>query len=41
METLFGLPARKAIILQDAKRLPGRFLAWISGVRAARQPLFA
>ena len=31
MEELFGHPAYKGFVLQDAKRLPGRFFARISG----------
>ncbi|AKI03051.1 hypothetical protein IMCC20628_04378 [Hoeflea sp. IMCC20628] len=39
METLFEIPAHKSIVLQDAKRLPARFFAWMSGVRSGRARL--
>ena len=36
MEELFGHPAYKGFVLQDHKRLPSRFRAWISGALLAR-----
>ncbi|TKT82842.1 hypothetical protein XW59_002445 [Aquamicrobium sp. LC103] len=36
MEELFGNPAYKRFVLQDHKRLPSRFFAWISGALLAR-----
>ncbi|MEP3439411.1 MAG: hypothetical protein ABJN75_21885 [Hoeflea sp.] len=41
MKALFQDQANKTIVLQDAKRLPARFFAWISGVRAGRARLSA
>jgi hypothetical protein len=36
MEKLFGDPAYKGFVLQDHKRLPGRFFARICGARTTR-----
>lgn len=36
MEKLFGHPAYKGFVLQDHKRLPGRFFARISGALTCR-----
>lgn len=36
MEELFGDPAYKGFVLQDVKRLPGRFYARISGAPTTR-----
>lgn len=36
MEELFGHPAYKSFVLQDHKRLPSRFFAWVSGALLAR-----
>ncbi len=36
MEELSRNPARKGFVLQDRKRLPGRFSARISGARTSR-----
>jgi hypothetical protein len=36
MEELFGHPAYKGFVLQDKKRLPGRFFARISGTLKSR-----
>ena len=36
MEELFGDPAYKGFVLQDRKRLPGRFFALISGALICR-----
>ncbi|MFN3546225.1 MAG: hypothetical protein ACK4U0_01940 [Mesorhizobium sp.] len=36
MEALFGDPAYKRFVLQDRKRLPGRFFARMSGALNAR-----
>jgi hypothetical protein len=36
MEELFGHPAYKGFVLQDKKRLPGRFFARISGALLTR-----
>ncbi|WP_011582759.1 MULTISPECIES: hypothetical protein [Chelativorans] len=38
MEELFGHPAYKGFVLQDVKRLPGRFFARISGALLCRLP---
>jgi len=38
MEKLFGDPAYKGFVLQDRKRLPGRFFAKISGAPRCRLP---
>lgn len=36
MDTLSANPADKPFVLQDAKRLPGRFFALISGALLSR-----
>jgi hypothetical protein len=36
MEELFGDPIYKGFVLQDHKRLPGRFFACISGALLSR-----
>lgn len=36
MEELFGDPAYKGFVLQDKKRLPARFFAWVSGAATCR-----
>ncbi len=36
MEKLFGNPAYKGFVLQDKKRLPSRFFAWLSGTLLSR-----
>jgi hypothetical protein len=36
MEKLFGNPAYRGFVLQDRKRLPGRFFALISGASRCR-----
>lgn len=38
MEALFGNPAYKGFVLQDVKRLPGRFFARVSGSLLSRLP---
>ncbi|MDP2121019.1 MAG: hypothetical protein Q8S27_02170 [Hoeflea sp.] len=40
MKTSFQTRAR-TIVLQDAKRLPARFFAWMSGVRSGGARLSA
>ncbi|CAM5348816.1 hypothetical protein ATER59S_01223 [Aquamicrobium terrae] len=36
MEELFGNPSYKGFVLQDKKRLPARFFAWVSGSAICR-----
>jgi len=36
MEELFGNPGYKGFVLQDRKRLPGRFFARVSGALTSR-----
>jgi hypothetical protein len=36
MEKLFGNPAYKRFVLQDHKRLPGRFFARVAGATLSR-----
>ena len=36
VEELFGNPAFRPFVLQDRKRLPGRFFALISGAQRCR-----
>ncbi|EKF19138.1 hypothetical protein NA2_10158 [Nitratireductor pacificus pht-3B] len=38
MEELFGSPTYKRFVLQDVKRLPGRFFARVSGSLLSRLP---
>jgi len=38
MEELFGNPAYKGFVLQDRKRLPGRFFARVCGAPTSRLP---
>ncbi len=37
MKQLFGNPACKDFVLQDRKRLPGRFFALVSGALRCRR----
>ena len=36
MEELFGNPCYKGFVLQDKKRLPARFFAWVCGAATSR-----